>query len=89
MDGPTVQKDVAVRTCDANGRRSTERKRRAEDGDFQTRGTFSVSQQPIPQPKREAVHRTRGRDADVPVAESAGVVLYRGREPASQYSYAP
>ena len=51
---------------------------RAGDGDFQAGGGFGVADEAVGGAEGEGVHGAGRRDADVPVAEAAGVVLDGG-----------
>ena len=51
---------------------------RTLDNDLQARRVRRVAEQTVAEPKREIVHRTRRRDADVPVSLPSGPGLHRG-----------
>ncbi len=52
--------------------------RRPDQRAFDPGGPVAVADQPVGQPEREIVHRSRRRHADVPVPEAARKVLHRG-----------
>ena len=70
------QRKIAARHRDQ--RLAVEPQSRAGESHFQSRSIFGISDNAVGEPEMVVVHRTRRRNADVPVAETSGIILHRG-----------
>ena len=77
-DGFSVERDGHVRAGEGDNGGGVEAERRAVDGEFEGGGGVGVTDEAVGEAEGQVVHRAGGRDADIPVADPAGVILDGG-----------
>ncbi len=75
---PAIQLRSQIRARQRDRHVAGKSQRRASKGDLETGCIFFVADEAIGETKCKGIHGTRGWNADVPVAQPAGIVLNRG-----------
>jgi len=74
-DGFAVERGGHVRAGEGDDGGRVEAEGGAVDGEFEGGGGIGVADEAVGEAEGQVIHRAGGRDADVPVADAAGVVL--------------